>query len=844
MEHFVLIDGNSLVNRAFFATPVFTTSSGTPTNGIFGFLKLLLKIIVDLKPKYVTVAFDLHAPTFRHKLSKDYKATRKPMPEELAVQIPLLKETLSSMGISMVELTGYEADDLIGTLAKRFPVHTVIYTGDRDSYQLVDETTDVYFTKRGVTDLLKLTHENFKEIVGLVPKQIIDLKSLMGDSSDNIPGVPGVGEKTAMKMLTDFSSLEGVYEHLDAFTPTMRKKLEAGKESAFLSKTLATIDTAVPVDFALEQAEISYPFPAKAKEMFSRLEFRTMMEMDIFEAKTAQSAQKERLKPIVLSSLKKLESLSEKASKPCFWLDSDFHFCFDGQEVLLPVKKDLVGEGLPIEECVQGVGELLNGEKTVVFYDYKAQKHLLNKLGVTISCPFEDACMLRYLVDSNGGNGTLEEYMSLKIIPKEYPASALSELFEEYLQRADETTLKLYREIELPLSEVLYDMEEVGVRIDTDQLEVFAKQYASEMKSLEEKIYALAGEKFNLKSPMQLGVILFEKLKLPAPKKTKKGGYTTNQEVLEKLTDYEIVRLVQDYRLKQKLYSTYIEGFRPYVGSDGRVHTTYNQLLTTTGRLSSSNPNLQNIPTRNEMGKELRKMFLPSKGHVFLDADYSQIELRLLAHCSGCKELIDAYREGKDIHATTASQVFGVPLEEVTPEQRRQAKVVNFGIIYGISAFSLSQDLHITTKEAQAIIDKYFASYSSIDAFLKGSVAFAREHGYVTTILGRKRYLPEIKSSSFLQRSFGERAAMNMPLQGTSADIIKIAMLRVAKRLKEEGLSSKLILQVHDELIIDTLLPEKERVAEILQTEMEGALSLSVPLVAEVEEGENWYEAK
>ena len=844
MDHFVLIDGNSLVNRAFYATPVFTTSDGTPTNGIFGFVKLMLKIIADLKPKYVTVAFDLHAPTFRHKMSKDYKATRKPMPEELAVQIPLLKETLSAMGISMVELEGYEADDLIGTLAKRFPVHTVIYTGDRDSYQLVDETTDVYFTKRGVTDLIRLTNDNFKDIVGLVPKQIIDLKSLMGDSSDNIPGVPGVGEKTARKMLSDFSSLEGVYEHLDAFSPAMRKKLEEGRDSALLSKTLATIDTAVPIEFSLEQAMLSYPFSLKAKEMFSKLEFRTMMEMDIFASEEERVSRKDRLPPVRISSLPDLAALFRAADEIAFWLDSDFHFCFDGQEVLLPVKRDLFDDGFSLEDCLQGVNPVLNGKKTVLFYDHKAQKHLLKRLGLTTSCPFEDGCMLRYLVDSNGANGTLAEYMNLKMIPTEYPASALSELFEESRQRADEATKKLYREIELPLSDVLFDMEEVGVRVDLDQLERFAKQYALEMADLENRIYELAGEKFNLKSPMQLGAILFDKLSLPAPKKNKKGGYSTNQDVLDKLTDYEIVRLVQEYRLKQKLYSTYIEGFRPYIGGDGRIHTTYNQLLTTTGRLSSSNPNLQNIPTRNEMGKELRKMFLPSKGHVFLDADYSQIELRLLAHCSSCKELIEAYREGKDIHATTASQVFGVPIERVTAEQRRQAKVVNFGIIYGMSAFSLSQDLHISTKEAQNTIDKYFASYSSVEAFLKGSVAFAREHGYVTTLLGRKRYIPEIKSASFVQRSFGERAAMNMPLQGTSADIIKIAMLRVWERLKQEGLSSKLILQVHDELIIDTLLSEKERVARILQEEMEGALSLSVPLVAEVEEGENWYEAK
>lgn len=842
MEHYVLIDGNSLVNRAFYAgRNMLTTKDGTPTNAVFGFVKLMLKIISDVQPSYFTVAFDVHAPTFRHKLYDEYKGTRKPMPEELKIQIPILKETLKTMGVSMVELAGYEADDIIGTLAKRFPVHTVIYTGDRDSYQLVDDTTDVYFTLHGVSDLLKLTSENFKETVGLEPKQIIDLKSLMGDASDHILGVPGIGEKTAFKMIQDYGSMENVYEHIGDFSSSVQTKLKNGAESAKLSKRLATIDTNVPVEYTLEDAKFSFPFPAKLKEQFSKLEFSSMLDMDIFEKEVHRTKE---FPPVrTLSDLSELNALVDHADKIPFYYDGNFHFFFE-TEVLVPVQHSLFDSGFTPTDALAAIAPVLSGNKSVIFYDYKSQKHLLKAFGFELTCPFEDASMLCYLVDSNGASGTLEESMKVNLIPPTHPATAVSRLFDEYTAKCDEPTMKLYREIELPLSEVLFEMEESGVRVDTSVLDRLAKQYAGEMKALEEEIYELAGERFNLKSPMQLGVVLFDKLGLPAPKKNKKGGYSTNQEVLEKLENYDIVRRIQEYRVKQKLYSTYIEGFRPFIGTDKKIHTTYNQLLTTTGRLSSSNPNLQNIPTRKDQGREIRKMFLPSEGHIFLDADYSQIELRLLAHFSGCKELIEAYNTGKDIHATTASQIFSVPMEEVTPEQRRKAKVVNFGIIYGMSAFSLAQDLGISTKEAASYIEKYFATYSTVKTFLDQSVAFAKETGYVTTLLGRKRYIPELKAANFVQRLFGERAAMNMPLQGTSADVIKIAMLRVAKRLKEEGLRSKLILQVHDELIIDTLLSEKEQVAELLRYEMEHAVSLSVPLVAEVQEGTNWYEAK
>ena len=840
MDHFVLIDGNSLVNRAFYATPAFTTSDGLPTNGVYGFIRLALKIVSDLRPNYFVVAFDLPAPTFRHKMFDRYKGTRKPMPEELAVQIPILKETLDKMGIRIVQLEGYEADDVIGTLAKRFPVHTVIYTGDRDSYQLVDDTTDVYFTKRGVTDLLKLTAENFKAEIGLTPRQIIDLKALMGDSSDNIPGVPGVGEKTAFRLVQEYGSLENVYEHLDEQTKALREKLEKGRESALLSKTLATIDTDIPLSLSLEQCAFSFPFPASLKEQFAKLQFRTFLESDIYEKEEKPA----RAKAELCTDISRLVPLSEDANEIAFYYDGDMHFAFDDTELFLKVKQNLLDEGYAADDCLAAAKKVLTGQKRIVFYDYKAQRHLLNKIGLDISCPYEDAAMLRYLVDSDGAASSLTELMQVKLLPKEAPALAVKQLYRESLSQADETTRRLYRSLELPLSEVLYDMEETGVRLDIAELDAFSRQYAAEAGELETKITEIAGGSFNLNSPAQLGQVLFETLRLPAPKKTKSGGYPTNAEVLEKLEDHEIVRLIQRYRFVKKLNSTYVEGFRPLVDENGRVHTTYNQLLTTTGRLSSSNPNLQNIPTRNEDGKELRKLFLASEGNVLIDADYSQIELRLLAHFSECPELIAAYQSGADIHALTASQITGTPIDQVTKEQRRRAKAVNFGIIYGISAFGLAKDLHISAREAAQYIDRYFESYSSVKEYMEANVAFAKEHGYVTTLLGRKRVINELRSSNYAVRSFGERAAMNMPLQGSSADIIKIAMLRVYERLRREGLRAKLILQVHDELVVDTPVEEKDAVREILRYEMEHAAELKVPLSAEVGEGKSWYDAK
>ncbi|MGN1234762.1 MAG: DNA polymerase I, partial [Christensenellaceae bacterium] len=588
---------------------------------------------------------------------------------------------------------------------------------------------------------------------------------------------------------------------------------------------------------------LDFPFPLAAKEQFRKLEFKTLAaRIDLFREEIVQA-----VAPTVerITDATQFDALYQNASEIAFHMtEKAFHFSFDRKEYILPVRKDLLGEGYSIEECLPLVKKLLHGNKTIVFFDRKSLRHQLALYGEDVSCPYEDAALLAYLTDSNGATGTLEEASQQAGLRLDTCATNVLAIRQRALDAHDEVAERIYHELELPLSDVLYEMEVEGVRLDSVKLDEMGMEYEAELKTLSEEIEKLAGHAFNINSPMQLGAVLFDELGLPAPKKTKKGGYATNAEVLDSLSDYEIVRKIQRYRIVQKLRSTYIEGFRPLIDRTGRVHTTYNQTQTTTGRLSSSNPNLQNIPTRNDLGRELRKLFLPSEGHIFFDADYSQIELRLIAHFSECQELIDAYREGKDIHAATAAQVFDIPMEAVTPELRRQAKVVNFGIIYGMSAFGLANDLKISPKEASDYIEKYFTRYPALRTYMKQNVEFARETGYVTTLLGRKRKIAEINSSSRALRSFGERAAMNMPLQGSSADIIKLAMLRIANRLKEEGLKAKLVLQVHDELVLDTPVEEKERVREILQYEMENAVQLSVPLPVEVGEGKSWYDAK
>ena len=853
MKNLVLIDGNSLLNRAYYGMRPLTTRDGTPTNAVFGFIKLLLKLLSDIHPEGLIVAFDLKAPTFRHKMYESYKATRKPMPEDLVVQVNILKELLRSMRFTICEKEGYEADDLIGTLSHRFAdTKSIIITGDRDAYQLVDECTDVYFTKTGVSELLKLNWENFEAIVGYAPAQVIDMKALMGDASDNIPGVPGVGEKTARSLIQRFGNLDGVYTHIDETAPSVQKKLEAGRESAYLSRTLATIDRNVPLDLPEDAGEIYMPFSEEVRTQFLRLEFTSFLKLDLFEkGEPAQQKQQEIFAELVTVSEteKFLSVMSEAKIFAVARVHDGIHVYSDGKEYIVRMRHTLLDDGLSDEDFNCALSGLFsNPSQTAILYGKKAFWHMLRSHGAELLTKAEDVSLMKYLIDYSGRDDNLAFALQSEGLSETHPAYGIFRMFGSFSEKLKEQGMEsLYRDVELPLSDVLFEMEEDGVMIDTAMSEQFEKRYREQIAAITERIYRLAGETFNLNSPMQLGKILFEKLGIPAPKKSKRGTYSTSADVLEKLQDdYEIVRDVLHCRHLQKLLSTYIDGFKPLIDPNTHlVHTTYNQVQTSTGRLSSLNPNLQNIPVRDEEGRELRKLFIArDKGRILIDADYSQIELRLLAHFSGCKELIEAYREGQDIHALTASQVFEVPLGAVTPAQRREAKAVNFGIIYGISDFGLAANLHISTKQAGEYIRRYFERYSDVKKYMDENVAFARKNGYVTTLLGRKRMIAEIRSSNYNVRSFGERAAMNMPLQGSSADIIKLAMIRIADRLHQGRFRSQLILQVHDELVIDAWMDEQEEVANILKMEMEHAVELAVPLVAEVHCGRNWYEAK
>ena len=836
MKKLVLIDGNSLLNRAYFATPAFSTKSGIPTNAIFGFVKLMFKILDEVKPEYIAVAFDMKAPTFRHKMYDGYKATRKPMPEDLAAQVEPLKSLLKAMGVATCGIEGIEADDIIGTLSKKFEgVHSYIYTGDRDSYQLVDENCDVCFTVRGVSELLKLTSKNFKSKIGLEPSQIVDLKAIQGDKSDNIPGVPGIGEKTSMDLLAKYSTLDGVYAHIDELKPAAAEKFKNNREHC-------------DVPLELENCAAPEKYGEEVRKMFADFEFKSFLSLDIFTEKKSES------KAVVYPEKKDytqtaevLQIISEN-SVFAVVADKDVVDIYTGGKLMcVRLGKDLLG-GLTFEDLKEVVAAIVtNPENKVISHDFKALMHLCEEyFGATVNCDFEDLSLAVYLSDFGLSDMDLKGLLEYYLYDYEYRAFAIYELFERYTHRLkEEELLSLYTDIEKPLLKILYDMEKSGVRVSVKTLDELSKAFYKKTEDYRAKIFEQCGCEFNINSPAKLAETLYN-LGVAEVKKKKTGKFTTSAEVLEKLVDkYPVVADVLKYRMYQKLSATYAEGLRPLIDkSSGLIHTTFHQTLTSTGRLSSSNPNLQNIPIREDEGRELRKMFIPHEGNVFIDADYSQIELRLLAHFSGCKELIEAYNAGVDIHSVTASQVFGVPIAEVTPKQRREAKAVNFGIIYGISDFGLSRNLNIPVQTARDYIQKYFERYSAVKDYMNSNVEFAKAHGYVCTLSGRKRVIPEINSSNFNLRQFGERAAMNMPLQGSSADIIKIAMINVCKALNEKGLKTKLILQVHDELVLEAPESECEEASIILKREMENAVKLQVPLTVEVHAGKNWYEAK
>ncbi|MDE6505392.1 MAG: DNA polymerase I [Clostridia bacterium] len=850
MKKLVLIDGNSLLNRAFYATPVFSTSNGMPTNAIFGFIKLLFKIQSDLKPDYLVVAFDLKAPTFRHKMYDGYKGTRKPMPDELAVQVEPLKKLLKAMRIATCEKEGIEADDILGTLSKKFNVHSYVYTGDRDSYQLVDDKTDVYFTKRGVADLLKLNNDNFKELVGLEPCQVVDLKALMGDSSDNIPGVPGIGEKTAYGLLVKYGNLDNIYDHIDELKPAVSSKLSAHKDLAYLSYKLALIDRNCSLDIELENCVSPVKFGSEVKKIFAEFEFRSLLTLNIFE-ESADSADNSVIYPnkIICNTVEEISGILYKNNSFAVVLNfASAEIYVNNTQYSLSVTENLLGEGITENEFADALRIIFeNPANKVVIFDAKSAMHILSRIGVQFNCAFEDLALANYLCNYDAGFLGLKDLCGYYGFDYKFAPFCVEKIFETIGNRLKtENILSLYEDIEKPLVNVLFDMEQQGVKISFDVLNELLKQFRERADDFRFKIYQACGKEFNINSPMQLGEVLYNNLGIKEVKKKNSDKYTTAAEVLENLADkYPVISDILKYRFYQKLISTYLEGFKPLADKNsGVIHTTFHQTATTTGRLSSSNPNLQNIPIRDDEGKELRRLFVAREGNVFIDADYSQIELRLLAHFSECKELIEAYRNNEDIHSVTASQVFGVNLEEVTPKMRRAAKAVNFGIIYGISEYGLAKNLKIPNSTAKEYIEKYFETYSSVKDFMNKNVELAKENGYVSTLTGRKRVIPEIKSSNYNLRQFGERAAMNMPLQGSSADIIKIAMVNVDKVLKEEGLRTKIILQVHDELVLEAPENEAERAAEILKYEMEHAVELKVPLTVDVHIGKSWYDAK
>ncbi len=864
MKKLLLIDGNSLINRAYYATPPMSTSSGTPTNAVMGFINMLLKLTTDEKPDYLLVAFDRKEPTFRHKMYDMYKGTRKPMPEDLVPQVDLLKKTLDALNICRYEQAGIEADDIIGTLSHSFKdVYTEIVTGDKDSFQLVGENVSVLFTKRGISDLDVLDLQNFTEKTELTsPLRVIDLKALMGDGSDNIPGVPGVGEKTAKSLLVDFGTVERVYENIENVKGKLKEKLLAGKDLCLLSKKLATIDRHVAIDKTLDEMTFSYPFPYAAKRMFIELEFRNLSKKDIFEKDEAGSSaartgddynngnapanySQKAQSAINITDKSQLNDVFLKQT--AIYFSDDIHLYSCGNEYVIPIKKSFFDEGYAFDEAVKTLKEHLENENNkIILYSSKDVRHMLSEYGVSVKAYTDDVSLQKYIADPYSTANDAETAFEQRELPVSHPAFSLFCLHEILTSSLKENgQFELYKDIELPLSYVLFDMENEGFKVDEDKLSKLNEKYKKEIASLTEKILSLAGENFNPNSPKQLSHILFEKLNLSDGKKKKNPS--TSAEVLEELSDkHEIIPLILKYRKVSKLNSTYIEGFKPLIDKKtGLIHTVFNQTLTTTGRLSSKEPNLQNLPVRDEDGKEIRECFVPSDSdHILVGADYSQIELRLLAHFSKCEKLISAYNRGDDIHALTASHVFGVPLDSVTPQMRRKAKAVNFGIIYGISEYGLAKNIKCSPKEAKDYISKYFENYPEVKEYMNSNVEFARKNGYVSTLCGRKRYIRDINSPNFNLRSFSERAAMNMPLQGSSADIIKIAMIKVYDRLKNENLSSKLILQIHDELIINTLSSEKEKVEVIIKEEMEGAAKLSVPLTADVYSGKNLAEAK
>ncbi|HIZ55971.1 MAG TPA: DNA polymerase I [Firmicutes bacterium] len=860
---FLAVDGNSILNRAFYGIKLLTTKDGMYTNGIYGFLSILYKMMEEVRPDYIAIAFDMRAPTFRHQKYDGYKANRKGMPEELAVQLPVLKEILSLLGFRLVEKEGFEADDILGTLARvcgEQEVECVLATGDRDSFQLISDQVTVRLATNRET--IAYTPEKIRQEYGIAPIQFIELKALMGDTSDNIPGVKGIGEKTALSLIQKYQNVAYIYAHLEELevTPRIRKLLEEGREMAELSRFLGKICTDAPVETTLQSYSRRPVQTAEAAQALRKLEMYAMLDKWGLNQPVSQ------------------ENPAEEAAAPAFTVLQSPDYRETAQKLSEMRTIDFLaspaqdgGIGRLLIRTPDGAAEyvfqaadafeklVLNSGKPCRTYDTKAFYHMLAQSGLSwpdgqagrTSFQF-DPMLAAYLLDANAKSYSMS-LLAQKYLPEDKPLAlesyqdiyvlpALCEKLEEEIV-AREMEFLLY-EIEIPLAEVLADMERTGFGVDRKGIAAFGEILELRIEQLRQEMFRMAGREFNPNSTRELGEILFEKLGLPAGKKTK-TGYSTGAEVLEKLQgQHPIIGVILEYRQLTKLQSTYVTGLLKVIGADGRIHTVFKQTETRTGRISSTEPNMQNIPIRTELGREMRRFFVARPGYCLLDADYSQIELRILAHISGDEAMIEGFRRGADIHTMTASQVFGVPFEAVPPELRRRAKAINFGIVYGIGAYSLSQDIQVSVAEAKAYIEHYLDTYRGVKHYMEHVVEQASKDGYATTMFGRRRELPELASSNRNLRAFGERVALNAPIQGTAADIIKIAMVHVFRRLREEKLDAKLILQVHDELLIEVAQADKKRAAEILRQEMEHAASLRVPLVADVSEGANWYEAK
>ncbi len=826
----LLLDSNSLMHRAYHALPNLKTSKGQYTGAIYGFLSILLRLIKEQKPTHIAAAFDLHGPTFRHAMYDGYKATRKPMDEELRQQVEPLKNLITAMGIKIVALQGYEGDDILGTLSKRFNDDCIIVTGDRDSFQLVGDTTKIFWTKKGVSEIEVYDEKRLLED-GFTVSQFIDYKALMGDSSDNIPGIAGVGEKTAKQLLQDYGSLDSVLEHAGEIKGKLGEKIAEGKDMAILSRKLAIINRDVPIDCTLDDIKFTPVYSQEVKTILGELEISSLANRMTFEEGVAVA-------PVEVNKvLKKLSSADEiksaiKGDRVAVFIDNDIHFAVDkNTEYVVTCTEDLFSEGVNFDEAISVLKDA-SKDKELVCYDFK----FISKFYGFENKEFFDVMIAAHLARESATIKNIEQVFGAD----GFEVGAVEMLIEreeliEQMKKKD--VYKLFKDVEQPLCVVLRNMEQRGVSVSVDVLNELEKTYQEKIDDLTSKIYELAGEPFNIASPKQLGDVLFERLGLKHGKKTK-TGYSVSEDVLSNLEkEHPIIPLILEYRHYAKLQSTYVVGIKPLV-TRGKIHTEYNQCITMTGRLSSTNPNLQNIPARSEDSKAIKAAFIASEGCTLVSADYSQIELRLLAHFSEDEQLINAFINEEDIHSLTASQILGKRIEDITPSERRDAKAVNFGIIYGISGFGLGANLSIPRWQAQEFIDNYFLTHPKVRDYMDKCVSDAKELGYAKTLLGRRRNLSDLNASNYLVRSGAERMAMNTPLQGSAADIIKLAMLGVEKRL--ENMKSKMILQIHDELIIDADNSELEEVKKILVNEMENAVHLSVPLTVDEEVGKSW----